>query len=487
MKIAFHTLGCKVNQYESEAMAQAFRRQGHEIVGEGDFADVYVINTCTVTAIADRKSRQYIRLMKRVNPDSVIAVTGCYVQIDPEKVAAIEGVDIITGTNEKHSIPGYVEEFLAERDKAGTEESPTAKASPVGEDAGPRRCIHPLGDLSEYEDSGIVTSAEGRTRAYIKIEDGCDRFCSYCVIPYARGPVRSRPLGEIVEEARRLIGEGYREIVLTGINTALYGTESRSGRGEGDSSGKDEGAPSGIEPVIAALDSLEGDFRIRLSSLEPAVVNADFVERLFVYDKLCHHLHLSAQSGSDRILAAMNRPYTREEYLEIVRTTRRFDPGYGISTDIIVGFPGEEEKDAEDSRDLIRRCAFCRTHVFRYSPRPKTKAAEIEGQISGKVKGQRSDMLMAAGEEAASDFFRMNRGTVRRVLFEEYLASEGFLTGFTDNYIRVYVPCDPDEGERLRNRFAHVFLEKDHQDGMMGRIAQPDAEDAGSPAIPGQS
>ena len=255
MKIAFHTLGCKVNQYETEAMAALFRQQGHVIVGETEFADVYVINTCTVTAVADRKSRQYIRRMKKINPDSVIAVTGCYAQIMPDEVASIEGGDIVTGTNEKGTIPAYVEEFLQrsrEKEARGIAEADTVQ-----------RRIHPYEELGTYEDTGIVTSAENRTRAYIKVQDGCNRFCSYCVIPYARGPVRSRPPEEIREEAVRLIASGYRELVLTGINTALYGA--------------DKGMDLGIEHVIASLDALPGEFRIRLSSLEPTVVNADQV------------------------------------------------------------------------------------------------------------------------------------------------------------------------------------------------------------------
>ena len=256
MKAAFHTLGCKVNQYESEAMAGHFRAAGYEIVDERDFADVYIINTCTVTAVADKKSRQYIRRMKKVNPDSVIAVTGCYAQISPEEVSAVDGVDIVTGTNEKHRLAEYVAEFMENRTKQ----------------------IHIKGyeELDSYEDVGTVASTEDRTRAYIKIQEGCNRFCSYCVIPYARGKVRSRSFDDIIDEAKKLIEAGYKEIVLTGINTALYDMESA------DVQSADGSAEElyGVEKVIAALDALEGDFRIRLSSLEPAVVNAGYVKRL---------------------------------------------------------------------------------------------------------------------------------------------------------------------------------------------------------------
>ena len=456
MKIAFHTLGCKVNQYESEAMAKMFREAGHEIVGEREFADVYVINTCTVTAVADKKSRQYIRRMKKVNPDSVVAVTGCYAQIDPEAVSGIEGVDIVTGTNEKSTLPGYVEAFVRERRQ--------------GKD-GAGMHIRGWDELDEYEDIGLVTSAENRTRAYIKIQEGCNRFCSYCVIPYARGSIRSRETEEILEEARRLIGAGYRELVLTGINTALYGMEDLAAaeRARAGASQEDD-EPYGVERVIAALDALPGEFRIRLSSLEPAVVNADYVKRLLKYGKLCHHLHLSAQSGSDRILRAMNRPYDRDGYLRIVEAVREFDPLYGISTDLIVGFPGEKDADFMDSVRLVEECEFCRTHVFRYSRRPKTLAASMKEQVSPQVKARRSDLLQEAGEKARASFCMKNLGQERLVLIEEYLEDPGMLTGYTDNYIRVYMKCPPEGPEKMLNTFRQVKLNEVYRDGCKGLI-----------------
>lgn len=452
MKIAFHTLGCKVNQYESEAMAKMFREAGHEIVGEREFADVYVINTCTVTAVADKKSRQYIRRMKKVNPDSIVAVTGCYAQINPDEVAGIDGVDIVTGTNEKSTLPGYVEEYARTREQ--------------------QRQIHirEWKDLDSYEDTGLVTSAETRTRAYIKIQEGCNRFCSYCVIPYARGNVRSRALDEIVAEARQLIEAGYKELVLTGINTALYGMETEIGNPPENRAETMGDKPCGVEEVIAALDALPGNFRIRLSSLEPAVVNADYVRRLLKYDRLVHHLHLSAQSGSDRILKAMNRPYDRTGYLQIVETLRSSDPFYGISTDIIVGFPGEKESDFEDSLSLVAICDFCRTHAFRYSRRPKTLAASMKEQVSPQVKNRRSDALMEAGARSAAGFCMKNLGQERIVLIEEYLPEQGMLTGYTDNYIRVYIRCRPEQAEEMLNTFRTVRLTELHRDGCAGVI-----------------
>lgn len=437
MKVAFHTLGCKVNQYESEAMAEAFRSQGYTVVDEREYADVYVINTCTVTAIADKKSRQYIRRMKKVNPDSIVAVTGCYAQISPQEVSLVEGVDIVAGTNEKGHLTEYVKDFALDR----------------------QRQLHVKGyeELDVYDEAGHISSTENRTRAYIKVQEGCNRFCSYCVIPYARGKVRSRQLDNIVSEAKSLIEAGYREIVLTGINTALYGME-REGSG-------------GIEEVIGAIDSLSGEFRIRLSSLEPAVVNAQYVKRLFKYDKLCHHMHLSAQSGSSRILEEMNRPYNRDEYMDIVKALRDFDPLYGISTDIIVGFPGEKEADFEESLRLIEECSFCRTHIFKYSKRPFTKAAQMKSHVAPQVKNRRSDALHEAGRESAKEFFRENLRQEAVVLVEELYKDKKLLTGYTDNYIRVYVAYESEkEAEKLLNRFVKIRLTGLMEEGMKGEM-----------------
>lgn len=439
MKVAFHTLGCKVNQYETEALSLKFRNRGYEIVGEHDFADVYVINTCTVTGLADRKSRQYIRKMKKMNPDSVVAVTGCYAQISPEEVQNVEGVNIVSGTNEKGKLIDYIEEFLQKKL--------------------PQMHVLPYEELKTYEETGLVTAPENRTRAYIKIQEGCNRFCSYCVIPYARGSVRSRAVEDVLAEAKGLLAQGFKELVLTGINAALYGTE------EGFQKSSD--GLYGIEWIISELDQLPGEFRIRLSSLEPAVVNVEYVKRLMKYKKLCPHLHLSAQSGSDAVLKAMNRPYNRSEYLEIVKELKSFDPEYAITTDLIVGFPGETENDFADSVRLIDEVGFCKVHAFKYSQRPMTKAASMKNQIAPPVKKARSQRLMEEGELASKRFFEANRGKVRTVLFEEYLEELDALTGYTDNYIRVYVKgCNSDK----LNEFCQVRLENDFLDGMEGSL-----------------
>ncbi|MGN0708955.1 MAG: tRNA (N(6)-L-threonylcarbamoyladenosine(37)-C(2))-methylthiotransferase MtaB [Anaerovoracaceae bacterium] len=446
MRAAFHTLGCRVNQYETEAIREKFRKAGWEIVGEDEKADAYIINTCTVTNLADRKSRQFIRRVHAESPDAVIAVTGCYAQTSPEEVAAIEGVSLVVGTDEKANILDMVEAKVSGRAGAAVVQ------------------IKPYDDLDKYEELGIITSMDDRCRAFIKIEEGCNRFCSYCIIPYARGKVRSRAPEEIIEEASRLIGNGFEEITLTGINTALYGTDIGMG---------------GIAPLLEELDRLPGDFRIRLSSLEPTVIDADYVKKLFGVEKLCHHLHLSAQSGSDSVLAAMNRRYDRSEYLDIVKTLRDFDPLYGISTDMIAGFPGETDKDAEDSARLLEEMMCCRSHIFKYSMRKGTKAAAMECQVSGEKKRERSEMLIEAGKKAAAEFFSACSGAERRVLFEktEDVNGSEMASGYTDNFVRTYVPAsqfDAGDAAKLRDGkgvFKDVKLGQAFADGMDGVIA----------------
>lgn len=444
MKIAFHTLGCKVNQYETEAMKEQFRSSGNEIVGEEDWADVYIINTCTVTNLADRKSRQYIRRMKKQNPQAIVAVTGCYAQVRPEELTAMEEVDIVAGTGEKNNLLSYVEQFRQQREA--------------------QLHIRTYDELTEYTDRGIITSMESRTRAYIKIQEGCNRFCSYCLIPFARGHVRSRNPEEIVMEASVLIGQGFKELILTGINTALYGTEESFHWPLTDAEQAD--GVSGIEIIISRINALEGDFRIRLSSLEPTVVNADYVKRLMKYERLCPHLHLSIQSGSDNVLKLMNRRYNRDEYLDIVRVLKEHDPGYGITTDIIAGFPGETEEDFADSIDMIERVQFCKVHGFRFSARPGTAAAGMKNQIDGNTKNDRIDRLLAAGEESARKYFAgcAKRGEIRTVLFEEWDGQ--LITGYTENYIKVYA----EGGEGNLNSFQKVRLLEEYKDGMKGEI-----------------
>ncbi len=434
MRVTFITLGCKVNQYETQALKALFEEEGYQLVSEEESADVCIINSCSVTNIADRKSRQAIRKFRRMNPAGIVAVTGCYAQVGTEDLQAMPEVDVIAGTNEKTSLPELIRQYAVEKTQ--------------------QTRVDEYRDLGRYDEMGIVEAMEGRTRAFIKIQEGCNRFCSYCIIPYARGPVRSRREEDILEEAKSLIGSGYREIVLTGINTALFGSE-------------EDGTPK-LDRLIGKLSELPGDFRIRLSSLEPTVINADYVKRLLPYDKLCHHVHLSIQSGSDKVLKDMNRRYDREEYLEIVRTLKEFDPDYGISTDIIVGFPGETEEDFEESLSITRECGFCKVHVFRYSPRKGTVAAARKDQVSSQIKNERSAVLMEEGEAAAARFIRQNREKTRKVLFEEYLPDEGLLTGHTDNYLKIYVPVSSVQADELLNTICNVRIGKQYLDGAEG-------------------
>jgi threonylcarbamoyladenosine tRNA methylthiotransferase MtaB len=346
MNIAFHTLGCKVNQYESEALQEKFKANGHQIIPDTEVADVYVINTCTVTGLADRKSRQFIRRLRKLNPDCILAVIGCYAQMQPDEIAALEGVNIVAGTNEKAGLVEMVEGY--------------AKGKGVD--------VHRKAyeELIDFEEIGMPVSMDSRTRAYIKIQDGCNRFCSYCIVPYARGNIRSRSRENILEEAGHLIAAGYKEIVLTGINTALYGAEYDCPQGQE------------LERIISDLDQLQGEFRIRLSSLEPTVIDAGMVKQLLKYKKLCPHFHLSLQSGSDQILKAMKRNYTSQEYLDIIGVIKNHDPGFAVTTDIIVGFPGETDENFEETCNLVYTAGFSKVHVFKYSKRSGTLAGSSE-------------------------------------------------------------------------------------------------------------
>jgi len=461
MKIAFYTLGCKVNQYETEMLREKFRALGWETVGAEEPADLFVVNTCTVTGLADRKSRQYIRRMKRVNPDAVTAVIGCYAQVSPEGAASVEGVDLVLGTEEKNDLPAYVERFLRER-----------------------RPVVAVGDrkaMSGYRDSGTISAMDGRTRAYIKIQEGCDRFCSYCVIPYARGPVRSRAPESVLAEAERLVQQGFKEIVLTGINTALYGTESgfREEYGIPDGQPPREGSAerpdecsalptSGLEYILGRLDALPGDFRIRLSSLEPNVVRPDETLRLLRFRRLCHHLHLSIQSGADSVLRRMNRRYTAEDYTALVRMLREADPFYGVSSDVIVGFPGETEAEFAESVRVCREIGFTHAHVFPYSKRPGTVAAEMDGQIPAPVKKERAARLASAADEASLAFFRAMKGIKRTVLWERFEPDTGCLTGYTDNYVKVYRPVSPEDAAPFENTFETVSIGEPFASGVKG-------------------
>lgn len=439
LKICVHTLGCKVNQYESELICEKFASNGDEIVGEDEFADVYIINTCTVTGTADKKSRQFIRRMKRINPEAVIVVTGCYAQVSKEEVERIEEVDIVIGNNLKSTIYEKVHENYNKKKISGDKIVNVLNYS----------------ELSFYENMGKNNNLnKSRSRAYIKIEDGCNRFCSYCMIPFARGPIRSRDKSDIIEEAKTLIENGVKEIVLTGINTALYGFDFNSN------------VDYPLADLIREINSINGDFRIRLSSLEPTVVDVNDVMNLVGYEKLCRHLHLSVQSGSNNVLQNMNRSYNVNDYINIVTALKEFDPLYGITTDIIVGFPSETEKDFAESMSLVKDTEFCRIHAFKYSERKNTKAASLSGKISEKIKNERIKNLIKEGRIASYNFIKKNIGTYHKLLTEERYGD--YIAGYTGNYIKTYVN-DP-EKKLKTDEFYEVKIEEVFKDGCLASL-----------------
>lgn len=398
------TLGCKVNQYESEAMSELFEEKGYmKVDQETEVADIYIINTCTVTNLSDRKSRQVIRKAKRENPESIVAVVGCYSQVSPEEVASIEGVDIVLGTTERADIVNMVENFQNN-----------------GEFINAVRSLE-----GDYEFQPINISKESdMTRAYMKVQDGCNRFCSYCIIPYARGRIRSRSIYDSVKEAKRLAEAGYKEVVLTGIHIGSYGKES----------GK-----SLIE-LIESIAEVEGIERIRMSSVEPMTITEGFLQRAIATGKFCDHFHLSLQSGCDKVLKEMNRRYTTKEYKEVVDLIRKYMPKAGITTDIIVGFPGETDEEFETTCKFVEKIEFSRIHVFKYSMRDGTPAAKRTDQIHGEVKHSRSQKLIELNEKLMKKF--ASEQEELEVLFEEKI--EDKFVGYSTNYLRCAIKSADD-------------------------------------------
>ena len=444
-KLSIYTLGCKVNQYESQAVAESFKRCGYSIAKEGETADVYIINSCSVTSMADRKSRQFVRKARKDNPEAVVILMGCYPQTNPLAADIIEEVDIILGTNDKARAVELAEKFAKERKRRNLIEESEDYGLLLKREGSYGMPACPITD-NTYKELGEVTGIESRTRALIKIQDGCNRFCSYCVIPYARGPVRSRPLENVVNEAKLLISKGYKEIVLTGINTALYGTE--------------KGFKNSLEDLVCALNEIPGDFRIRLNSMEPTVVDANYITSLLKYEKLAHHVHLSAQSGSDKVLKLMNRHYSAEDYLGMVKAFKDFDPHYGVTTDIIVGFPGETEEDFKETLDLVRNVGFIHVHGFPYSVRLYTPAAEME-QIDPSVKKERNRILSKVAEEESQKFMESLKGTTQRVLIEE--KEKGYFKGHASNFAMVYT-----KDECKENEFEDIVIDGPFKDGVIG-------------------
>ncbi|MEG2284199.1 MAG: tRNA (N(6)-L-threonylcarbamoyladenosine(37)-C(2))-methylthiotransferase MtaB [Eubacterium sp.] len=405
-RVAFSTLGCKVNSYDTEAMMEIFEAAKYKIVDFSDCADVYVINTCTVTHLGDRKSRNMMRKAKRMNPKAVIVAVGCYVQVAPEEVKAIEEVDLIIGTQKRAEIVRYVEAY--QQDKSQND------------------FVLDIMQDHQYEDLNI-TETKGRTRAFLKIQEGCSQFCTYCIVPFARGPVRSRDLKAVVAEVQRVVAHGYFEVVLTGIHIASYGVDLK---GEID-----------LLDLIRAVSAVEGLKRIRLGSLEPLLLTETFVKGLAQINQFCPQFHLSLQSGCDTVLKRMGRHYTTHQYAEIVKRVRHYFKHSSITTDIMVGFPGETEEEFQETLDFVKKIRFYQVHVFKYSRRRGTKADGFQEQVDETIKHERSSRLIKLAKLYEREFLKENNGLQCEVLFEQS-KEDGVYEGHTPHYIPVILKTD---------------------------------------------
>ena len=443
MKFGFYTLGCKTNQFETQAMERFLAERGHEIGSFEGPCDGYIINTCSVTAVADKKNRAVIRRCRRENPEAVIGVCGCYTQHAPEDVRKL-GVDVIGGSAKREE---FIEKMLEAAQKAAIARSEATRQSP-GLSGSPLELLDNALSRREYEVLPAGGLAE-RTRAMLKVQDGCVNFCSYCIIPYTRGPIRSESLEDAVRQARELEARGYREIVVTGIEIAGWGRDL-------------PGKPPVRQLIEAVCDAVPA-LRIRLGSLEPRIVTEEFCAALVSKPNLCPQFHLSMQSGCDTVLGRMRRKYDTARYLESLELLRRFFPGCAVTTDMIVGFPGETEEEFRQSLEFIRKCAFAGMHIFPYSRRPGTPAADMPGQLGNDVKEERSRAAIAVARQMNRSYRESLVGTLQEVLFEE---EEGaFSTGHARNYIRVWA-----EGKGLHNRIRSVRITGLYQDGLLGEI-----------------
>ncbi|MFQ7309829.1 MAG: tRNA (N(6)-L-threonylcarbamoyladenosine(37)-C(2))-methylthiotransferase MtaB [Mediterraneibacter sp.] len=428
-KAALHNLGCKVNAYETEAMQEMLEKAGYEIVPFKEGADIYIINTCTVTNIADRKSRQMLHRARKMNPDAIVVAAGCYVQAQAEKQEIDPCIDIVLGNNRKKDLITVLEEY--QKNKA--------------EDT----CLEEVEDISrtrEYEPLSLTRPGD-HTRAYIKVQDGCNQFCTYCIIPYARGRVRSRTVEDVIREVRSLAENGYREVVLTGIHLSSYGIDFDGERH--------------LLELIRAVHEVDGISRIRLGSLEPGIVTEEFAEAIAALPKMCPHFHLSLQSGCDATLKRMNRRYTSGEYYEKCQILRKYFDHPALTTDVIVGFPGETEEEFRQSMEFVDKVDFYETHIFKYSKREGTKAAVMEGQVSEQVKARRSALMISLGEKKRKAYEESFVGKEVEVLVEEPAVIEGrtVQTGHTKEYIKIALEQEKD----LRNQIVKVRIDNDSQ------------------------
>ena len=428
-KAALHNLGCKVNAYETEAMQEMLEKAGYEIVPFKEGADIYIINTCTVTNIADRKSRQMLHRARKINPGAIVVAAGCYVQAQAEKQEVDPCIDIVLGNNRKKDLIAVLEEY--EKNK----EADT--------------CLEEVEDISrtrEYETLSLTRPGD-HTRAYIKVQDGCNQFCTYCIIPYARGRVRSRAVEDVIREVRSLAGNGYREVVLTGIHLSSYGIDFDGERH--------------LLELIRAVHEVEGISRIRLGSLEPGIITEEFAESISSLPKMCPHFHLSLQSGCDDTLRRMNRRYTSAEYYEKCQILRKYFDHPALTTDVIVGFPGETEEEFRQSMEFVDKVNFYETHIFKYSRREGTKAAAMEGQVSEQVKAQRSALMISLGERKRKAYEESFVGKDVEVLVEEpaIIGGKAVQTGHTKEYIKIAL----EQEEDLRNQIVKIRIDNDSQ------------------------
>ncbi len=423
-KVAFTTLGCKVNMYDTEAMSELFQKKGYEIVDFNEFSDIYIINTCTVTNFGDKKSRQIIRRAKKINPEAIVVATGCYAQVAPDEVKKIDEINIVTGTKNRGSIVEIIENY--------SDKSKTINA------------VNSIMKETDFENLS-VNNLKGHTRAYLKIQDGCNRFCSYCIIPYARGPVRSRRPEDVLSEVKKLAENGYKEIVLTGIHIASYGTDLKN---------------TNIEKILKQVHSIDGIERIRLSSIEPLIVTNSFIETLKSLPKICEHFHLSLQSGCDKTLKQMNRRYTTDEYKLAADKLKKLYPDVAVTTDIIVGFPGETQEDFNESMNFAEEISFAKIHVFPYSPKTGTKAAEYPEQISSDEKKLRSNKMISLSNKLNEKFLAAHIGKEKDVLFERCIGNNIY-EGHTTNYITVHVKSEKDISNKiLKTRIEKIVKEE---------------------------
>lgn len=436
--VSFYTLGCKVNQYETNAMEQQFIKNNYEIVENTQKADIYVINTCTVTNMAERKSRQMLRRVKEINPSAVLVVCGCYAQVAKNELEQIPEIDIILGINEKNEIVQIVENYMekmAEQDKKSQEAE-----------------IDDVSKQKEFLDFGDVTYTE-KNRAVVKVQDGCNMFCSYCIIPYARGRIRSRKIESVVSEIEKIAKEGIKEVVITGIHVASYGK---------DFDNENTSKKIRLIDLLEAINKIDGIDRIRLSSLEPTIVDEEFATRLSKLDKICDHFHLSLQSGCDETLKRMNRKYTIQIYRDAVATLRKYYPEASFTTDVIVGFPGETDEEFAKTYEFLKEIDFYRLHVFKYSPRRGTVAEKMPNQIDGNKKEERSNKLIELSNSTENKHNQSYIGKTVKVLFEEF--EDGFFKGHTTNYMMVKVAGEEEQSDKFVNKILDVKIKENNDE-----------------------